>query len=150
MSHSYSRLVYHIIFSTKERRPLLTREIRARVHAYLGGIVRNLNGEPLAINGMEDHMHLLVGLPAKLSVPEAVRDIKANSSKWMHEEKLLNADLGWQTGYSAFTVSKSGEDAVRRYISDQERHHGKMTYQDELMKLLERHGVEYDPRYLWD
>jgi len=79
-----------------------------------------------------------------------VRDIKANASKWMHDERLVDRGFGWQTGYSAFSVSKSGEDAVRRYIADQERHHQQRTYQDELRELLQRHGIEYEERYLWD
>ena len=108
------------------------------------------SGEPLAINGVEDHVHLLVKLPAKLAIAETIRDIKVNASKWMHDEQLIDRQFGWQTGYSAFSVSKSGEDAVRRYIADQERRHRKMTYQDELRELLQRHGIEYDERYLWD
>jgi REP element-mobilizing transposase RayT len=150
MAHSYSRLVYHLVFSTKERRPLLKTEVRPRVLAYLGGIVRNLGGEPLANNGVEDHVHMLAKLPGKIAIADAIRDIKANSSKWMHDEGLVSRSFGWQTGYAAFTVSKSGEDAVRRYIADQERHHRKMTFKEELIQLLERHGIEYDERYLWD
>ena len=150
MSHSYHRLVYHLVFSTKHRETWLAADIRQRIHDYLGGIVHNLGGVSIAVGGVADHVHLLLKLPAKLALSDVIRDIKANSSKWMHDEGIVGRQCGWQTGYAAFTVSKSGEDAVKRYIAEQEQHHLEMSFQDELRRLLERHEIEYDERYMWD
>lgn len=151
MSHTYSLLLYHIVFSTKERRPTITPSLEPDLHAYLGGIVREIGGRPLAVGGVADHVHLLVQLPPRIAPADAARVVKTNSSKWVHEERL-EPGFRWQDGYAAFSVSESGRDRLTRYITfrGQAEHHRKQTFQEELIELLERHGIKYDPRYLWD
>ena len=121
---------------------------RGRLHAYLGGVVRNVEGVPEAIGGVADHVHLLIGLRATVRLADVVRDVKAVSSRWVHEE-AGDREFSWQEGYGAFTVSASQRDMVREYIAKQEEHHRKRTFQEEYVELLKRSGVEYDDRYLW-
>jgi putative transposase len=121
----------------------------SRVYPYLGGIVRGEGGHLLAIGGTDDHVHLLVVLPAAGAVADAVQRVKGRSSLWINDQRLLPAKFGWQRGYGAFTVSHSAVPRVRRYIAEQEAHHRKMTFQEEFVQLLDRHGVAYDARYLW-
>jgi len=117
-------------------------------HAYLGGVIRNVEGIPEAVGGMADHVHLLIGLRATSRVADVVRDAKAVSSRWVHEE-IHEPGFGWQEGYGAFTVSASQRESVREYIARQDEHHRTRTFQDEYLELLQRSGVEYDERYLW-
>jgi REP element-mobilizing transposase RayT len=136
------------VFSTKNREPLILPDWRPDLHAYIGGIVRNRRGELIAAGGIPDHIHLLVRLTADRAVADAVRDIKAVTSGWRHE----NGDprFAWQGGYGAFTVSKSMVETVSRYIDRQEERHRVQTFQEEFLDLLRRHGIDYDERYLWD
>jgi putative transposase len=148
MAQTLSNLISHLIFSTKERRPLINEEFRHDLHAYLGGIVRNLRGAALTINGVSDHVHLLIQLPPSLSMSDAVRTIKANSTRWVHE-RTRNKLFAWQAGYGVFSVSRSNVDVVARYIANQEAHHRKRSFQDEYVDFLKRHDVDYDERYIW-
>jgi putative transposase len=148
MPSTHLSLHCHVVFSTKNRAPLISETWRERLHAYLGGIVRNVDGIPEAIGGVADHVHLLIGLKATSSLADVVRDVKAVSSRWVHEE-TGDRGFSWQEGYGAFTVSASQCDAVRTYIANQEEHHRKRTFQEEYVELLKRSGVEYDDRYLW-
>jgi putative transposase len=144
---SYTCLLTHIVFSTKERNPFLAdKEARDATHAYIGGIVRNLKGRAYTIGGVADHVHMLISTPPALAIADAVRTLKTNSSKWLHEEMR---GFAWQEKYSAFSVSQSDIDAVVKYIEGQEEHHRRKTFQEELLELLKEHGVEYDPRYIW-
>lgn len=145
---AHTDLLYHLVFSTKNRTPCITEEIACRLFPYLGGIVGGLGGDALAIGGSSDHVHLLMVLPATLSLSAAVRTIKANSSKWVRQT-WPEVGFGWQTGYAAFTVSHQERDTVLRYVREQEDHHRDRTFGEELVRLLEAHGVEYDARYLW-
>jgi putative transposase len=149
MSHTYTYLASHLIFSTKDRLPMLTAEIRPRLWAYMSGVINNIGGKALAINGMPDHAHLLVLLPPSVATAEAVRTLKANSSKWLNDQDPTRRKFAWQSGYAAFSVSRSAIDDVERYIETQEEHHKKLTYQEELIVLLRRHNIEYDERYIW-
>lgn len=148
MAQTLSNLLTHVIFSTKDRRPIIPAELKKDLHAYMGGIVKSLGELPLAIGGIADHVHLLLRLPPRLSVSDAVRTIKARSSHWMHEQSG-GTMFSWQTGYRAFSVSLSNVDTVARYIANQEIHHRKCTFQDEYIKTLKLHDVEYDERYIW-
>lgn len=130
MPQSFTTLVFHIIFATHGRGPILDPEIRERLFPYMGGIVRELGGRPFVINGPADHVHLLAALPATVSVAEALRIVKANSSKWVHETFPKLGGFAWQAGYGAFTVSRSNEESVRRYIEDQEAHHRTMAFRE--------------------
>jgi REP element-mobilizing transposase RayT len=147
---SYTHLLYHIVFSTKERRPLITPALRAELEPYLGGIVREQRGIPLEIGGMPDHVHLVLRVRPDQAVADVVRLVKANSSKWANERSDLTERFSWQTGYGAFTVSASQLAVVRRYVQTQEEHHRKQKFQEEFIGLLKKHGIEYDERYLWE
>ncbi len=149
MPHSYSHIAVHTIFSTKDRLPTITADIASDLHAYIGGIVRELGGVALIVNGMPDHVHALVRLPANLSVSDGMRVVKANSPRWMHQKWPAKRKFAWQTGFAAFSVSASNLDSVRRYIEGQEQHHRRLSFQDELIGFLRKHGIAYDERYLW-
>ena len=147
---THHQLLYHIVFSTKQRQPWLREDIRDQIFAYLIGIAKAIDGVVLAIGGVEDHLHLLVRIPAKTSVADFVRTLKSNSSKHIHETWPDLIHFGWQDGYGAFTVSPSSVDAVRTYILRQPEHHRHTSFREEYLKLLERHGVEFDPRYVFE
>ena len=150
MAGTYTKLYYHIIFSTKHRAEFISPAIENELHKYLAGAIRGIGGSCIVINGMADHVHPLVILPPKLAVSDVFREIKANSSKWLHETRPELARFAWQDGFSAFTVSQSQVEFVREYIRDQKVHHGQRDYQAELLGLLAKHEVEYDERYIWD
>jgi REP element-mobilizing transposase RayT len=149
MAGTFTNRLYHIVFSTKNRAPLVSPGIRDDLYEYVGGIIRGEGGVLIEIGGMPDHVHLLTKFKPAKSVSEMLNRIKAKSSKWVHETKLAKQDFGWQDGYAAFSVSESQVPAVRLYLQGQEQHHRVQSYQDEVRALLERHGVEYDERYLW-
>ena len=151
MAKSFCNLLYHLVFSTKGRRPYLSHpEIRSRVHEYLGGAIRGEGGIALAINGMPDHVHVLAKLRQTTAVADVLRQIKANSSGWIHQTFPDLRDFAWQEGYGAFTVSVSQVTPVRSYIENQARHHRARTFQEEFLALLDAHEVEYDERYVWN
>jgi putative transposase len=150
MAGTYAKLYYHIIFSTKHRASQITADFEHELHQYIGGIVRNLDGACWEINGMLDHLHLLALLPPKAAISDALRVIKANSSKWVREEQPTGQAFCWQDGYAAFSVSKSLVDPVSKYIRDQKRHHQKSDFKQELLGWLAKNEVEFDERYLWD
>jgi REP element-mobilizing transposase RayT len=149
MAHTYTVLLYHIIFSTKGREPLLTREARTILFPYMAGIIANQAGMALIINGVADHVHVLCRLKSKPDVAEVVQAIKGGSSAWFNKESGLGA-LHWQEGYGAFTVSYSQRDRVFRYIQNQEAHHRKQSFAEEFEAFLIKHGVEYDRRFFLD
>jgi len=146
---SYTSLIYHMVFSTKERRALLKGESLARTCQYIGGIVRNLEGVPLAIGGMPDRVHVVTRTTPKVAVSDLVGKIKSNSSRWIRQTLPELSDFRWQDEYSAFTVSRSAKGDAVAYVMNQEAHHRKMTFQEELIALLKRHEIEYDERYIW-
>lgn len=147
MPSTYISLHVHVIFSTKERLPLILKDWRDRLHSYLGGIVKGLDGVPLAIGGIEDHVHLLIGLKSKHRLDYFLRDLKADSSSWVHKE--LNKKFQWQKGYAAFSVSPLGIEGVKKYTLNQEKHHKKKSFKEELVELLDASGIEYNEKYLW-
>jgi len=148
MSDSYTNLLYHIVFSTKDRRPLITSEIEPQLYDYIGGIIRGLGGICLELNGTEDHVHLLAKLRPDWALSDILRELKANATGWMHDVFPELKDFSWQRGYGAFTVSKSNVPAVVSYIENQRTHHQTQTFQDEYHEFLKKHGVEYDERYV--
>ena len=151
MPTTHQQLLYHIVFSTKNRKPYLANE-RRRVHvfAYMAGIAKNLGGFALEVGGCVEHVHLLVQIPAKLAVSDFVGRLKASTSKHVNETSGLSQKFGWQDGFGAFTVSVSQKAAVAKYIRSQAEHHGRVSFQDEYLLLLEKHQVEFDPRFVWD
>lgn len=150
MAATFTNLLYHIIFSTKGRRPLVTPALRAELDKYIGGVIRNACGILLEAGGMPDHTHLVTMLRADTSVAEMVRLVKSNSSKWTNERGAHREPFAWQTGYGAFSVSASQLESVRKYVRGQEEHHGTRTFQEEYREFLTRHGIEFDGRYLRD
>jgi putative transposase len=146
MSHTYVQNVIHVVFSTKERRKMISRDFRQRMWAFVAGICTNHKLFVHAIGGMDDHIHLLIQIPAPLSVAKAVLTIKSNSSRWANEQ---GKKFAWQEGYAAFSVSSSSVPAVVRYIQSQESHHAKMNFDVELVALLKKHGVEFDPKFVF-
>ena len=149
MPHSLASLLFHVIFSTKNRLPDLSPDLAGRLFPYMGGIVRERNGAPLIINGPADHVHLLLSLPAAESIAELLRVVKTNSSRWVHEQFPDKKRFSWQAGYAAFTVSGSRVDDVRSYIAAQQEHHRRVSFQDEFLTFLRKSGIAYDARDLW-
>ena len=150
MAHTFTNLLTHIIFSTKNRAPYINAALKSELFAYMGGIARELNGMALTINGMPDHVHLLVRLPPSISLSDFMRILKTNSSRWVHRKWPRWSEFAWQTGYGAFSVSRSAIEVVQRYIQDQEQHHKKLSFQEEIVAFLKRQGVEYDERFIWE
>ena len=150
MSQSLAKNLLHLVFSTKHRSLWIPDTVRQRLYAYQGGIFKEWDSPALAIGGVDDHVHVLFSLSKNHALIKIVEEVKKGSSKWMKREGTGNADFYWQNGYAAFSVSQSNVEAVKRYIENQEEHHRKMTFQDELRILLERHRVEFDERYVWD
>src|SRR5262245_42565380 len=150
MGQSYTCLHYHLVFSTKNRSSIITLEMRPRLWEYLGGIVRGQRGIPVLVGGTADHVHLLVTLRQEPALAAFLRELKAGSSRWVHDTYPADTGFAWQTGYGAFTVSHSGLEVVKAYIANQEEHHRSLTFQDEFRALLSKHGIEFDEKYLWD
>jgi REP element-mobilizing transposase RayT len=148
MPSTHTSLHVHVVFSTKDRIALISREWRDRLHGYLGGIAKGLGAVPLAVGGMEDHVHLLVGLKSSHRVDYFVRDLKAASSAWVHDA-IGKGTFAWQKGYGVFSVSPTNIDTVKRYVLNQEQHHKRRTFQSEYLELLKASGIEFDERYIW-
>ena len=149
MPQSFAQLYIHVVYSTKERAPLIDSSWEPRLYDVSGGILKTVKCSLLAAGGVEDHVHLLVSLARDISVSDAVRNVKTDSSKWIHEAFPKLADFYWQTGYSAFSVSQSQLPAVKHYIANQKEHHRKQSYQDEVRQLLRLHGLEPDEEHMW-
>lgn len=146
---SYVSSLFHCVWSTKDRRPLITPDIEERLWRYIGGIARKNKMKALAIGGVEDHVHALLSIHQTLSVSKAMQLIKGGSSKWVHEEFPQLATFQWQEGYGAFSIGVSGVDDTTRYIGNQKEHHAKRDFKSEFLTFLEKHDVDYDPRYIW-
>jgi putative transposase len=142
--HSFVSCLMHVVFSTKDRRPFLTPDVQERLWPYLGGIARENKMRALKIGGVADHVHMLVSLPSTLAVAKAVQLIKGNSSKWIHETFPQLSTFEWQEGYGAFSVSVSGVEATVSYIENQDKHHQRKTFQEELKSILDKHGIAYE------
>ena len=150
MANTYTALHYHVVFSTKHRKPWITADIETRIWSYLGGIARDNDMKALCIGGIEDHVHLLLGAPPTIAPAKAAQLIKGGSSKWVHTTFPQLSAFAWQDGYGAFTVSKSIIPSVIDYIQKQREHHAAKTFQDEFVELLRRHEIDYEEKYLWD
>ena len=149
MPQSYTCLHYHLVFSTKNRSPTITPEIRARLWEYLGGIVRGHKGIPIQIGGTHDHVHLLVTLRQEPGISTFLRELTASSSGWVHDTFPGAGKFWWQTGYGAFTASHSALARVKAYIANQEEHHKNQTFPEEFRALLLKHGISFDEKFLW-
>ena len=149
MANTYTSLHYHVVFSTKNRHPWIHAELEKRIWEYLGGIARLNDMKAIQIGGVEDHVHVVIGAPPTIAVSKAVQLLKGGSSRWIHETFPALAGFEWQDGYGAFSVSKSQLPEVIEYVANQREHHRVRTFQEEYRAFLEKHGVEYDERYLW-
>jgi len=148
MSDSYTNLLYHLVFSTKDRRPLITAERELRLYDYIGGSIRGMGGISLELNGAEDHVHILAKLRPDRALSDVLRDLKANATGWMHEVFPTLKQFSWQRGYGAFTVSHSNVDEVRQYIARQKEHHRKTSFREEFIGFLKANGIRYDERFI--
>lgn len=150
MGHTYSNNLFHIIFSTKDRRGLLTDQHREEVHRYIAGIIRNLDCTLLRINSVSDHAHLLCKIKPSIAVSDFANKVKTNSSRWIKEQFEMPFGFQWQSGFSSFSVSESAAEQVIRYIENQQEHHKKISFEEELKSFLDKNGVKYDPGHYLD
>ena len=148
MSQSFTNLLYHLIFSTKDRRPIITLEYQPRLYDYIGGIIRNLGGISLGIDGVDDHVHVLAKLRPDKALSDVLRVLKCNASGWMHDVFPSLAEFSWQRGYAAFTVSQSNLEQVQRYLARQKEHHSRVSFRDEFILFLKANGIECDERFI--
>lgn len=149
MPQSLSRVLVHLVFSTKDREPFIRSEIQGQLHGYVVGVLKNMKSPSVQIGGVEDHVHVLFILSRTLTQAQVVEELKTSSSKWMKSHAGV-FNFAWQAGYGAFSVSESKADAVVEYIRGQEEHHRKVTFQCEFRKFLTRNRIPFDERYVWD
>jgi len=150
MPGTYSQILLHVIFSTKHREPWMTPDIAERLYPYMGGIVRAEKGVLYGIGGVEDHVHMYLRWRPDGTVSDLMRTVKARSSLWVHQTFPKLGGFAWQEGYGVFSVSKSQEEAVKKYIARQTEHHKKKDFKSELLRLLRAHGIEFDEQYVFD
>ena len=149
MGHSYVSCLVHYTFSTKERRPCLSADVRPRLFAYIGGIAREDDIKACAVGGVADHVHALLSLPSTVSVAKGVQLVKGGSSLWIHDTFPGLPAFEWQEGYGAFSVAVSQLDDTIAYIQDQEEHHRRRTFKEEFLLFLQKHALDYDPQHVW-
>lgn len=149
MASTLTNLIIHVVFSTKYRVPMITAALQPELYAYMGGIIKNDGGIPLAVGGIQNHVHIVMKLKPSQALADAMRKIKGSSSKWINERGVLTKRFSWQQGYGAFSVSRSQVQRTVQYVRNQKNHHCRQTYKDEYLSLLEKHHIEYDNRYLW-
>ncbi len=150
MANTYTNLLVHVVFSTKNRLPLILPDIQTRLYQYIGGIIRGEKGTLIEIGGTSDHIHIASKFGTEISISAIIRSVKANSSKWFNEQILNQDKFSWQKGYGAFSVSESQLNHLIQYIRGQEEHHRNKTFQEEYVDFLKHHRVEFMDRYLWD
>jgi putative transposase len=151
MAQSLSKVLLHIVFSTKERRPFLRDDqLRGELHQYMGGILSHLDCQPLLIGGVEDHVHMLSTLARTGTIAEVIKEVKRGSSVWVKQKASDLQDFSWQNGYGVFSLGFSQLPAARDYVERQAEHHKKVSFQDEFRAFLKRYEIDYDERYVWD
>jgi putative transposase len=150
MPQSLAKVFIHLIFSTKERRPIIHDEVRPELHRYMGGILRECDSTLVEVGSVEDHIHLLFDLSRKVSISDTVEAVKSGSSKWIKKKGASLVGFQWQAGYGAFSVSQSHIVQVQEYILGQKEHHLKKTFQHEFRSFLKKYNIPYDERYVWD
>ena len=151
MAQSLAKILLHLVFSTKERRPFLKNQpLRDELHRYLGGILTNLECQPLIIGGVEDHVHLLFAHSRTATVADVVKELKRGSTVWLKTKSPGLSGFAWQNGYGVFSIGQSQVENVRTYIAGQEEHHRKISFQEEFRRLLQRYEIAFDERYVWD
>ena len=149
MSQSLSKLYIHIVFHTKYNQNLIKTDVESELYAYLGGILQKNKSVPIAINGVEDHVHILCIMSKNIALADLLEELKRNSSRWIKTKGSDYTDFAWQGGYGGFSVSQSKVDVVKRYIENQKEHHKNETSKEEYLRFLKEYNVDYDPNYLW-
>lgn len=149
MGHTYSACNYHVVFSTKHRRTWLDESVHKKLCGYMAGTARQIGCDALRVDGATDHLHMLLRIPPSMAVSKAVQQIKTSGSRWVHESFDTHRAFGWQEGYGVFTVSESNVGEVRCYIDQQQQRHKNTTFQEEFLALLTKHGIPYDPKYVF-
>ncbi|MBK9216770.1 MAG: IS200/IS605 family transposase [Chloracidobacterium sp.] len=147
MPHTYTNLLFHIVFSTKERYPFILPEFEERLYDYIGGTIRGIGGICLEIGGMADHIHMVVVLRPTLNVSKFLEKLKPSVTNWART--VIHPKFEWQDGYGAFSIGESQIPGVRKYLQNQKEHHKKQTFEDEFKTMLAQAGIEFDARYLW-
>ena len=150
MANTYTQLIIHTVFAVKYRQALIDKTWKQELHDYISTVINNMGHKTLNINGVEDYVHILFGMKPTLSISNTMRDIKANSSKWLNESGKLETRFAWQDGYGAFTISKTHLNAIHKYIEIQEIHHQKITFKEEYITLLEKNEVVFEEKYLFE
>ncbi len=149
MGSTLTNLIYHVVFSTKSRKPLITQEIRDELYLYMGGIVKGEGGVLIQIGGMPDHIHIVLKLKPIHKLSDILQKVKGKSSKWINVQNRIKGKFGWQDGYGAFTVSESQVAVVVKYVKQQEKHHRNLSFKGELIRILKLNHVDYNEEYLW-
>ncbi len=150
MASTLTNLLYHIVFTTRKRQYLIIPALLIELYPYIGGIIREEKGKLLKIRGTSNHVHLLARFSASVSVSEIMRRVKGSSSKWVNENSKSASHFTWQRGYGAFSVSESSVENMVSYIENQEEHHRKTTFEEEFLRLLQKHKISYEEKYIWD
>ena len=149
MANTYTQIHLHLIFAVQNRASLIQKSWKDRLYEYITGIIQQHNHKMIIINGMPDHLHIVIGMRPTQSLSDLMQDIKGKSSKWINDNKLAVGKFTWQEGYGAFSVGVSQIETTTRYIANQKRHHEKQSFQNEFRAFLQRHGIEWDERYIW-
>jgi REP element-mobilizing transposase RayT len=149
MPDTYTKIYIHIIFTVQGRQNLISKQYKDELHKYITGIIQNKKQKVIAINGMPDHIHILIGIKPDIALSDLIRDVKANSSKFINEKKWIAGKFSWQEGFGGFSYSHSQLESVANYIKNQEKHHTKKTFRDEYLDMLKKFDVEYDPKYIF-
>ena len=150
MANTYSQISIHAVFAVKGRENFITSEWRDELHKYIAGIISNMGARTLAVGGWKDHVHIFFGMPVSSSISDFMSVVKANSSKWINERKFLKEKFQWQSGYGAFSFSKSQRNILIKYIMTQEEHHRKQSFQEEYLKMLVDFEINYENKYLFE
>jgi REP element-mobilizing transposase RayT len=150
MPQSLANIYIHLIFSTKDRFPFLSKEVRPDLHAYMATVLANLNSPAVLINSVEDHVHILFNMGRIVTLAQVVEGVKKSSSKWIKTQGASFSKFAWQAGYGGFSVSESNAPKVANYIQCQEEHHRTKSFQDEYRVFLKKHKIQFDERYVWD
>jgi len=150
MADTYTKIYVHVIFTVQGRQNLISRQHKDELYKYITGIIQNKKQKVIIINGMPDHIHILIGIKPDIALSDLIRDVKANASSFINEKRWIMGKFNWQEGFGAFSYSHSQLDSVANYIRNQEKHHSRKTFREEYLELLKKFDVDYDPKYMFD
>jgi len=150
MPQSLSKVLLHVVFSTKNRENVISNNIQPKLNAYISGVCRKFESQAFRVGGTDNHVHIACSLPRTLTISKLLEELKKSSSKWLKAQDHILKSFSWQAGYGAFSLGQSQMDDLLKYIDNQKEHHKVKTYKEELMDLLHKYNIEYDERYLWD